>query len=258
MANWVASSWATVPIWTSSSCIPLKKATPRGGDHPIDNGQFFARLGQRVIHILTAHTRAGRIYETDMRLRPSGSSGPLVSHLDAYAKYLRDEAWTWEQQALIRARVVCGHETIRRRFDQVRREVLAQPRDRRQLRQDIVAMREKLRQQQGAEPADVFDLKQGRGGIVDIEFLVQYLILARSHQFPALTEWTDNVRLLVSLIDSGLLKPETAYFLREAYLILRAASHRLSLQNLPAKVSRERFLKPRRRVEHYWRHFMQT
>ncbi len=235
-----------------------EKGFTQGRDHPIDNGQFFARLGQRVIHILTAHTRAGRIYETDMRLRPSGSSGPLVSHLEAYAKYLRDEAWTWEQQALIRARVVCGHETIRRRFDQIRREVLAQPRDRRQLRQEIVEMREKLRRQQGVAQADVFDLKQGRGGIVDIEFLVQYLILARSHQFPALTEWTDNVRLLVSLIDSGLLNAETAYFLREAYLILRAASHRLSLQNLPAKVSRERFLKPRRRVERYWRHFMQT
>ena len=228
----------------------------QGGDHPIDNGQFFARLGQRIIHILTAHTRAGRIYETDMRLRPSGNSGPLVSHLDAYAKYLREEAWTWEHQALIRARVVCGHKALRGRFEQIRREVLAQPRNRRQLRQEIAEMREKLRQQQGAEEVDMFDLKQGRGGIVDIEFLVQYLILGRSHQFPALTEWTDNVRLLVSLIDSGLLKPETAYFLREAYLILRAASHRLSLQNLPAKVSRERFQKPRRRVERYWRHFM--
>ena len=235
-----------------------EKGYTQGGRQPIDNGQFFARLGQRVIHILTAHTRAGRIYETDMRLRPSGSSGPLVSHLEAYAKYLREEAWTWEHQALIRARVVCGHQTIRRRFAQVRREVLAQPRDRGQLRTEIAAMREKLRQQQGAEKAEVFDLKQGQGGIVDIEFLVQYLILARSHQFPALTEWTDNVRLLVSLIDSGLLKPETAYFLREAYLILRAASHRLSLQNLPAKVGRERFHKPRRRVERYWRHFMRT
>ncbi|MDJ0884575.1 MAG: bifunctional [glutamate--ammonia ligase]-adenylyl-L-tyrosine phosphorylase/[glutamate--ammonia-ligase] adenylyltransferase, partial [Desulfobacterales bacterium] len=226
------------------------------GPQPIDNRQFYSRLGQRVIHILTTHTRAGRIYETDMRLRPSGSSGPLVSHVDAYAKYLRDEAWTWEHQALIRARIVCGNEALGRRFDRIRREVLAQPRDRVRLQAEIAEMREKLRQEQNSKQIDEFDLKQGRGGIVDIEFLVQYLILARSHRFPALTEWTDNVRLLVSLIDSGLLEPETAYFLREAYLIFRAAAHRLSLQNQPARVAATRFKTPRRRVEKFWRHFL--
>ena len=223
---------------------------------PIDNRQFFSRLGQRVIHILTTHTRAGRIYETDMRLRPSGSSGPLVSHVDAYAKYLREEAWTWEHQALIRARIVCGNEALRHRFDRIRREVLAQPRDHGRLQAEIAEMREKLRQEQNSQKDDVFDLKQGRGGIVDIEFLVQFLILARSHQFPALTEWTDNVRLLVALIDSGLLAPETAFFLREAYLIYRAAAHRLSLQNQPARVAAARFQRPRRGVEGYWRHFL--
>ena len=226
------------------------------GPQPIDNRQFYSRLGQRVIHILTTHTRAGRIYETDMRLRPSGSSGPLVSHVEAYAKYLREEAWTWEHQALIRARIICGNEAMRRRFDLIRREVLAQPRDHGRLQAEIAEMREKLRQEQNPKDNDIFDLKQGRGGIVDIEFLVQYLILARSHQFPALTEWTDNVRLLVSLIDSGLLEPETAYFLREAYLIFRAAAHRLSLQNQPARVAAARFQTPRRRVESYWRHFL--
>ncbi len=228
----------------------------RGGPQPIDNRQFYSRLGQRVIHILTTHTRAGRIYETDMRLRPSGSSGPLVSHVDAYAKYLREEAWTWEHQALIRARIVCGNEAIGRRFDRIRHEVLAQPRDRVRLQAEIAEMREKLRQEQNPKDNDIFDLKQGRGGIVDIEFLVQYLILDRSHQFPALTEWTDNVRLLVSLIDSGLMAPETAYFLREAYLIFRAAAHRLSLQNQPARVASARFQKPRQRVEKFWWHFL--
>ncbi len=226
------------------------------GPQRIDNRQFFSRLGQRVIHILTTHTRAGRIYETDMRLRPSGSSGPLVSHVDAYAKYLRDEAWTWEHQALIRARIVCGNEVLRRRFTRIRREVLARPRDHGRLQTEIAEMREKLRQEQNSKQDDVFDLKQGRGGIVDIEFLVQFLILARSHQFPALTEWTDNVRLLVALIDSGLLEPETAFLLREAYLIFRATAHRLSLQNQPARVATARFQKPRRRVEKYWRHFL--
>jgi glutamate-ammonia-ligase adenylyltransferase len=226
------------------------------GPQPIDNRQFFARLGQRVIHILTTHTRAGRIYETDMRLRPSGSAGPLVSHMEAYARYLRNEAWTWEHQALIRARIVCGHGKLVRTFDRIRREILAQPRDRIRLQAEIADMREKLRQEQGTKNDEHFDLKQGRGGIVDIEFLVQFLVLARSHQFPALTEWTDNVRLLVTLIDSGLLEPETAYFLREAYLIFRAAAHRLSLQNQPARVPAGRFRKPRRRVERYWQRFL--
>ncbi len=228
----------------------------KNGPQPIDNRQFFSRLGQRVIHILTTHTRAGRIYETDMRLRPSGSSGPLVSHVDTYASYLREEAWTWEHQALIRARIVCGSDTMRRRFALIRREILTRPRDQDRLRAEIAGMREKLRQGQDTTRNDDFDLKQGRGGIVDIEFLVQFLILARSHQFPALTEWTDNVRLLVSLIDSGLLAPDTAYFLREAYLIFRAAAHRLSLQNQPARVATAHFQKSRRRVEGCWRHFM--
>ncbi len=226
------------------------------GPQPIDNRQFFSRLGQRVIHILTTHTRAGRIYETDMRLRPSGSSGPLVSHIEAYAQYLREEAWTWEHQALIRARVVYGNDTMHRRFARIRREILERPREKARLQSEIVDMRERLRQEQNPKTDDVFDLKQGRGGIVDIEFLVQFLILARSHEFPALTTWTDNVRLLVSLIDSGLLEPETAYFLREAYLILRAAAHRLSLQNQPARVNATRFAKPRRRVQKYWQHFL--
>ena len=226
------------------------------GPQPIDKRQFFSRLGQRVIHILTTHTRAGRIYETDMRLRPSGSSGPLVSHIEAWAKYLQEEAWTWEHQALIRARVVCGNDTMQRRFARIRREILERPREPARLQAEIVDMREKLRKEQRLKADDGFDLKQGRGGIVDIEFLVQFLILARSHQFPALTAWTDNVRLLVALIDSGLLEPETAYFLREAYLIFRAAAHRLSLQNQPARVDATRFTKPRQRVQRYWQHFL--
>ena len=191
-----------------------------------------------------------------MRLRPSGTSGPLVSHLDAYAKYLHEEAWTWEHQALIRARLVYGRGDMAQKFDHIRRQVLAQPRDRARLRTEIADMREKLRQEQAPQADEVFDLKQGHGGIIDIEFLVQFLVLARSHQFPALTDWTDNVRLLVALIDSGLLQPETAYFLREAYLIYRAAAHRLSLQNQPARVPAEHFRKQRHRVEGYWRQFL--
>ncbi len=229
-----------------------------GGVRPIDNTQFFARLGQRVIHILTSHTRAGRIYETDMRLRPSGSSGPLVSHIDAFAKYQRESAWTWEHQALIRARALCGDPQLRARFHRIRRDILAQPRDREQLRHDVLDMRLRLLKEKGLNEAAAFDVKQGRGGIVDIEFIVQYLVLAYSHQHPNLTDWTDNVRLLVTLIDSGQIDHATAYRLREAYLTYRAAVHRLNLQNQPPILPIDRFAAQRESVTHAWTHFLEA
>jgi glutamate-ammonia-ligase adenylyltransferase len=227
-----------------------------GGPHPIDNTQFFARLGQRVIHILTSHTRAGRIYETDMRLRPSGSSGPLVSHIDAFEKYQQENAWTWEHQALIRARAICGDPHLREGFDRIRHNTLNQPRDREQLRHDVRDMRRRLLEEIPLKDKAAFDLKQSRGGIVDIEFLVQYLVLAYSHRHPNLTQWTDNVRLLVTLIDSGLIEHATAYRLREAYLTYRAAVHRLSLQNQAPVLPADRFAPQREYVARAWAHFL--
>ena len=233
-----------------------EKGMTHGGSQPIDNAQFYARLGQRMIHILTSHTRAGKIYDTDMRLRPSGSAGPLVTHIAAFERYLKQNAWIWEHQALIRARAVCGDPCLAQAFGRIRDEVLQQPRDQPTLRRAVRSMRRRLRREHAPSDATHFDLKQGRGGIVDVEFLVQYLVLSHSHQQPALTHWTDNVRLLVTLIDSGLLTHTTAYLLREAYLTLRAAAHRLSLQDQPAVVSADRFRPHRRQVVRAWNHFM--
>ncbi|MCP4695802.1 MAG: hypothetical protein GY862_02975, partial [Gammaproteobacteria bacterium] len=154
----------------------------KGGPKPLDNAQFFARLGQRVVHILTAHTRAGRLYETDMRLRPSGSSGLLVCHIDAFQEYQMNQARTWEHQALIRARSVCGDQRMAQGFEQIRNTVLTQPQDAAQLQTAIADMRRQLRQSQLNQQPGLFDLKQGAGGIVDIEFLVQYLVLANAHR----------------------------------------------------------------------------
>ncbi len=233
------------------------KGQTTGGPHPIDNTQFFSRLGQRVIHVLTTHTRAGRIYETDMRLRPSGSSGPLVSHIEAFATYQHESAWTWEHQALIRSRAICGDPALRARYQQIREAVLIQPRDLQQLKHDVRDMRRRLMQENALPDDTVFDLKQGRGGIVDIEFLVQFLVLACSHAHPNLTRWTDNVRLLVTLIDSGLMDHTTAYRLREAYLTYRAAVHRLSLQNQPPELPVARFQSQRDHVISTWQHFLE-
>lgn len=233
------------------------KGQTTDGAQPIDNTQFFSRLGQRVIHVLTTHTRAGRIYETDMRLRPSGSSGPLVSHIDAFEKYQRGNAWTWEHQALIRSRAICGDPTLRQRYQQIRKAVLVQPRDPQQLKHDVRDMRRRLMEENVLPDETLFDLKQGRGGIVDIEFLVQFLVLACAHEHPDLTRWTDNVRLLVTLMDSGLIDHATAYRLREAYLTYRAAVHRLSLQNQSARLPLERFQTKSDYVISAWQHFLE-
>jgi glutamate-ammonia-ligase adenylyltransferase len=224
----------------------------RGGRHPIDTPQFFSRLGQRVIHILTAHTRAGRLYEIDMRLRPDGGGGLLVSHVDAFADYQKRRARTWEHQALVRARPITGDQRIAACFQQVRREVLSLSRRKDALAGEVTEMRRRLRRLQMAKDPSVFDLKQGVGGIVDIEFLVQYLVLLLSRRHPELLDWTDNVRILQTLIETGSMDNATADFLKHAYLILRAYAHKLSLQEQAAEISSTRLAPLSDGVQRVW------
>jgi len=232
------------------------RGTTVGGSRPLDDGQFFARLGQRMVHILTAHTRAGKLYDTDMRLRPSGSSGPLVSQIESFRNYQVNDAWSWENQAIVRARAVCGDPELSRRFEAIRKEVLACPRDREILRKEVRDMRDKMRGEIDKKGKNRFHLKQGRGGMVDIEFLAQYLVLLKSHEHPELTRWSDNVRILQSLTDAGVLDNDTAYVLKHAYLTYRSAAHRLSLQEKPPKVSDERFGEFRAPVNQIWDAFI--
>jgi len=228
----------------------------QGKGRGIDSAQFFNRLGQRVIHILTSHTRAGKAYEIDMRLRPSGSSGILVSHIEAFGNYQFEDAWTWEHQALIRARPICGDDILANKFEAIRKQVLARPRPPEKLRAEVVDMRERMRKELMKPEKGVFDLKQGIGAMVDIEFLVQYLVLLNSHKYAGLLKWTDNVRLIQSLIDTGTMDDITAHVLKHAYLIYRAAAHQLSLQEKPAKVPWEKFHRLQRRVEEIWQSFL--
>lgn len=204
------------------------------GNRPVENGVFFARLGQRIIHILTALTPSGMLYEVDMRLRPSGNSGLLVTPLNAFKHYQANEAWTWEHQALVRARVVAGSVDLAESFAKLRRDTLSQSRDVEVLKRDVVTMREKMRDHllpKGLERANppLFHLKHSRGAIVDIEFMVQYAVIAWSHKYPALTVYTDNIRILETLGNQGLFEPAETKILIEAYKAYRAASHRLSL-----------------------------
>jgi [glutamine synthetase] adenylyltransferase / [glutamine synthetase]-adenylyl-L-tyrosine phosphorylase len=229
----------------------------QGGRRAVTNTQFYARLGQRVVHMLSAHTPAGVLYEADMRLRPSGDSGLLVSHIEAFNEYQRQEAWIWEHQALIRARAIVGDEELVGRFEQIRREILGAERDRAELRRAVADMRVKLRQVNRSGNPELFDLKQDPGGIVDIEFLVQYLVLDHAHRHPEILRWTDNVRLLQSLAETGALDTTTAHLLRRAYLIYRAMAHRLNLRAQPARFPAGLFAEQRRFVKRTWRKYFQ-
>ncbi|MDY6879883.1 MAG: bifunctional [glutamate--ammonia ligase]-adenylyl-L-tyrosine phosphorylase/[glutamate--ammonia-ligase] adenylyltransferase [Thermodesulfobacteriota bacterium] len=204
-----------------------------GSDDSIETPQFYARLGQRIIHLLTTHTAVGKLYDIDMRLRPSGHSGTLVSNIEAYADYMREEAWTWEHQALVRGRAVCGDNALVERFETIRKEVLCRPRDKKTLAEEILSMRDRMRRESRSPKSGDFDIKQGRGGIIDIEFLIQYFILLHAVNYPELVRWSDNVRQIETLADAEIIDPSTARLLKEVYLALRKEVHRLNLQQKP-------------------------
>lgn len=234
------------------------------GAKPIDSAQFFTRLGQRIIHLLTAQTNSGQLYEVDMRLRPSGASGLLVSSLGAFSRYQENEAWTWEHQALVRARVLVGSRGVGEAFEKVRASVLGRERDLDKLRQEVSEMRAKMRGNLGTKataagtaanafsPTVLFDLKQDAGGIVDIEFMVQYAALAWSREHPALLRYTDNIRILEGLEEAGLMPAADASLLREAYKAYRSAAHRQALQNQAGVVAGDQFAVERREVLRIW------
>ena len=233
-----------------------EKGATTDGNQPVDNAQFFARLGQRVLHILSSHTPTGILYEIDMRLRPSGGSGLLVSHIQAFEKYQAKSAWTWEHQALIKARPIAGDIRLKSRFEQIREKVLARRRVKGVLQKRIAGMRERMRKELFRHEAGVFDLKQGAGGIVDIEFLVQYLMLLRSNEHKKLIKWTDNVRIIRALFETGIIDDYTAHVLRHAYLVYRSLGHQLSLQEKPAKISEDDFLDLREKIKEIWDFFI--
>ncbi|WP_122870382.1 bifunctional [glutamate--ammonia ligase]-adenylyl-L-tyrosine phosphorylase/[glutamate--ammonia-ligase] adenylyltransferase [Pseudomonas viridiflava] len=238
--------------------------TETDGARPIDSAQFFTRLGQRIIHLLTTQTNSGQLYDVDMRLRPSGASGLLVSSLGAFSRYQDKEAWTWEHQALVRARVLTGSPDVGREVEKVRADVLGRERDLDKLRAEVSEMRAKMRDNLGSrltaagrganafESSMPFDLKQDAGGIVDIEFMVQYAALAWSREHPGLLQYTDNIRILEGLEEAGLLPDADASLLREAYKAYRSAAHRQALQKQAGVVSGDQFHCERREVMRIW------
>ncbi len=197
--------------------------------HP-DAAEIYARLAQRINTMLGSYTSSGRLYETDLRLRPNGSSGLLVSSMAAFAAYQRQHAWVWEHQALTRARFSAGDARIGEQFEAIRTEVLRQPRELDTLRREIVVMRQKMHD---GHPNDssLFDIKHDRGGMVDIEFMVQFLVLAYSNKFPQLAAHKGNLALLKRSGECGLIDPQQAEYVCSIYRNLRALQHKMRLNN---------------------------
>jgi len=241
----------------------LYDADPEGetrGPRKIANPVFYTRLAQRMIHILEARTGRGQLYEIDMRLRPSGASGLLVAPLSGFERYQRTEAWTWEHQALVRARPVAGDPVIAEGFAAVRRAVLCTVRDGQAVRDEVVRMRARMRDHllpaSAATAGDSFHLKQGLGGIVDIEFMVQYAVLAWAAQHPTLADWSDNIRILETLAQVQLLPAAMAQSLRSAYLALRTAAHQHALQQADDSVPAAEFAAHRSAVLAAWQRLL--
>jgi glutamate-ammonia-ligase adenylyltransferase len=254
----------------------IYKADPHmmtNGDKAIDAQTFYTRLGQKVIHILNTRSLSGPLYEVDMRLRPSGNSGLLASTLSAFSRYQLSEAWTWEHQALVRARPIVGDSQLMQDFADLRRQVLGQARGLRGLQVEVIEMRQKMRDHLGSsgggqrkkdkntDKKPLFHLKQDAGGIVDIEFMVQYAVLAWASQQPNIAEYTDNIRILQQMQTSGFMDADKVSLLIETYKAYRELTHRLALQQASSLVVEDQFPTyalpiKRQQVRELWRQLL--
>ena len=226
------------------------------GDKQIDSRQFYLRLVQRIIHLFNVRTSFGILYEVDVRLRPQGDAGLLACSLDSFADYQMNEAWTWEHQALVRARAVYGENDLIKRFNQIRHDVLCKPRDENQLKTEVREMREKMRNHLGTTQAELFNLKIDEGGIGDIEFLSQYLVLNYAHSHPKMTTWSDNVRILELATHYQIMDSDEAEQLTQAYIDMRNQIHQLALQLLPSTVNSSQFYREKQIVKQNWQKWL--
>lgn len=226
------------------------------GEKPISGMKFAARLAQKLMNYLTTQTRDGRVYEIDMRLRPSGQAGMMVVSTHAFELYQMHKAWAWEHQALVRARAICGDSRVMTRFDQIRKEVLCLPRDKDSVRIEVSTMRHKMQDHLGSKPhtkqQGLFHLKQDAGGLVDIEFIAQFAVLAYANSYPALAVWSDNVRIFEALAKTGIIETEICQQLTHAYLRIRSMTHRLALAEQPILVDEAQWHELRNFVDEQW------
>jgi [glutamine synthetase] adenylyltransferase / [glutamine synthetase]-adenylyl-L-tyrosine phosphorylase len=234
------------------------------GDHqetdaatPVDNQVFFLRYAQRLIHLLSMHSPAGRLYEIDVRLRPSGKGGMLVTSIEAFRRYQFDEAWTWEHQALLHARAVAGAAALMTRIEEVRVEVLQRAVRRADLREQIRDMRERQRRERAQGGDDLFDLKRDRGGIADIEFVAQYWALRWAAEYPPVVHFPDTIRQLESVASAALVPQQTVDVLVQAYQRYRRTAHLRALEGRDAVIDAAQFADDRAAVAAIWRATME-
>ena len=218
------------------------------GARPLDAGRYFARLAQRLVSLLGTVTGAGKLYEVDVRLRPDGAKGMLVSSVESFADYQRQRAWTWERQALVRARPIAGAARVQAAFEAIREETLCHPRDHETLRADVVAMRRRMRAELDRSHAGRFDLKQGEGGLVDLEFLVQALVLEHAAAHPSLVAPRDTPGLLAALGEAGVLPAADIAALLQAHALMLGLGLDCTLDQRPRLVPPDDLLDAARTV----------
>ncbi len=209
------------------------------GDKQIDARQFYLKLAQRLLHLFNTRTASGILYELDTRLRPEGASGLLAINIETFREYQLKQAWTWEHQALVRARMTYGQTSLLARFNEIRNEVLSRQRDEQKLREDVVNMRQKMRDHLIKGSGAEFDIKQGVGGMADIEFLAQYFVLKNAYAQPKITQYSDNIRIFASAAEYGFIEPNEMQQLTSAYCDYRELYHQVSLRQEAKLVSLE-------------------
>lgn len=228
------------------------------GKRPLENNVYFTRMGQKIISLMTTMMPSGTLYEVDTRLRPNGASGLMVTDFESFMKYQENKAWTWEHQALVRSRAVVASPQGEKDFNDFKAGFIAQKRPLEDLKKEVIEMRHKMRQSLDKSNAEQFDLKQGSGGIVDIEFMVQYFVLGYAHQHSGLTDWSDNIRLLGAIKDAGILPETDSESLEQAYRSYRQRYHRLSLQNESTVVASNEFESEKQSVRRIWQTVMES
>ncbi|MGE6808955.1 MULTISPECIES: bifunctional [glutamate--ammonia ligase]-adenylyl-L-tyrosine phosphorylase/[glutamate--ammonia-ligase] adenylyltransferase [Pseudoalteromonas] len=222
------------------------------GVKPIDSRQFYLKLAQRLMHLFNTRTASGILYELDTRLRPEGASGLLAINLESFNHYQQTQAWTWEHQALVRARLILGQAEFVERFAQIRKNILCQPRDKKVLKDDVIKMREKMREHLATGNEQQFDLKQDVGAMTDIEFITQYLVLNYAQQFEELCVYSDNVRILTDAAKLGCITKAQKQQLIQAYINYRSRYHVLSLDQQGRCTERAQFSDDIKNVTAIW------
>ncbi|TQF69639.1 bifunctional [glutamate--ammonia ligase]-adenylyl-L-tyrosine phosphorylase/[glutamate--ammonia-ligase] adenylyltransferase [Pseudoalteromonas luteoviolacea] len=222
------------------------------GDKSISSRQFYLKLAQRLMHLFNTRTPSGILYELDTRLRPEGNSGLLAINIESYYQYQQEQAWTWEHQALVRARMIVGEQSLVKRFHTIRHDILCQSRILGDLQDDIVSMRAKMRAHLSKDSEQEFDLKQGGGGMTDIEFLAQYVVLAFSHDYPALTRYSDNIRILELASQETVISDNEQAILTRAYCQLRECYHLNSLNGKGKTIEAQKLQEQSDMVKQIW------